>query len=638
MSEHPRLPADPLEDPAWWARLYADLEAEGVPVPEEETPAEAAAALLAAFPEEAPWWVVPDGFTGGTVVDLARSPGVELTAAVEDLLMADDVPADVLLALVEAAHRSANQWAAVRAQLTARLADAWTTRLAVQRPSRDPSERGRRLRQVEREALRRWRRGTPTRRLPLTDPDADGADDGDHGEAVALGRAFTIAEVSLACGVSRSKAAAWLATGSALAAPDRLTATAQAAARGLLDEAKVTEIVRATAPVDDRVAQAVDALIVPRAALPEPGPPADLGPGPLGVEISTVPWLKDELAAAMMSLDPEGARARAETAQATRKVTWRRLDPTMGELRAVLPVLDGARILARLDEEAHSHGAEDPRTFFQRRADALTDLCLHEGCVDRGRDAAAPLSESGPSALVIDEVTGMSVDPDTGEITSHPADAPGSPEAQDRSGPPDGRPSDLGRRRGPRTQIVLTVPWETVAGIGDAPGTLAGYGPLPADRIRAFVHERLQQPEDLVWRCAVVTDDHATLLGLGTKAYTMSYRPPAGVRRFTTALYGHSCAFPGCDAPADRCDFDHVRPWPDGPTCTCNGIPLCRPCHRLKTTRLIDVRTVEGGAGPPGSLDWTTATGRTYRSRPPTQSPPTPEQLAATLTEPAPPY
>ena len=86
------------------------------------------------------------------------------------------------------------------------------------------------------------------------------------------------------------------------------------------------------------------------------------------------------------------------------------------------------------------------------------------------------------------------------------------------------------------------------------------------------------------------------------------------------------------------CDFDHVRPWPDGPTCTCNGIPLCRPCHRLKTTGLIDVRAVQDRGEPPGTLDWTTATGRSYRQRPPAQTPQTPAQLAATLVDDPPPY
>src|SRR5690349_4918946 len=77
-------PADPLEDPGWWARLYADLEADGMP--EEEIPAGRMESYLAAFPEEAPLWTLPKGFTTAAGEDLARSPGAELTVAVEELL------------------------------------------------------------------------------------------------------------------------------------------------------------------------------------------------------------------------------------------------------------------------------------------------------------------------------------------------------------------------------------------------------------------------------------------------------------------------------------------------------------------------------------------------------------------------
>ncbi|MCD4526213.1 HNH endonuclease signature motif containing protein [Nocardioides sp. cx-173] len=49
-------------------------------------------------------------------------------------------------------------------------------------------------------------------------------------------------------------------------------------------------------------------------------------------------------------------------------------------------------------------------------------------------------------------------------------------------------------------------------------------------------------------------------------------------------LVDHTCVFPWCTRPADRCDHDHVIPYDKGgPTCSCNSAPLCRGHHRLKT-------------------------------------------------------
>ena len=43
------------------------------------------------------------------------------------------------------------------------------------------------------------------------------------------------------------------------------------------------------------------------------------------------------------------------------------------------------------------------------------------------------------------------------------------------------------------------------------------------------------------------------------------YRPSTELAEFVRMrdLY---CRFPGCTVPADRCDLDHARPWPFGPT------------------------------------------------------------------------
>lgn len=72
------------------------------------------------------------------------------------------------------------------------------------------------------------------------------------------------------------------------------------------------------------------------------------------------------------------------------------------------------------------------------------------------------------------------------------------------------------------------------------------------------------------------------------------------------------CRAPGCRRRADRCDCDHVDPYPRGRTSVENGCCPCRRHHRLKTHALgwrVDV-------SPGSTLTWTTPTGLTASTKP----------------------
>ena len=58
------------------------------------------------------------------------------------------------------------------------------------------------------------------------------------------------------------------------------------------------------------------------------------------------------------------------------------------------------------------------------------------------------------------------------------------------------------------------------------------------------------------------------------------YQPPEVLRR-AIILRDGTCAGPGCTTPASRCDLDHDRPWPDGPTSGENLKPRCRRDHAI---------------------------------------------------------
>ena len=60
------------------------------------------------------------------------------------------------------------------------------------------------------------------------------------------------------------------------------------------------------------------------------------------------------------------------------------------------------------------------------------------------------------------------------------------------------------------------------------------------------------------------------------------------------------CRGPGCQVPADRCDVDHLVPWPAGRTHVSNLDSLSRGCHNGKTARVWRVHRAPttGSRGP----------------------------------------
>ena len=174
--------------------------------------------------------------------------------------------------------------------------------------------------------------------------------------------------------------------------------------------------------------------------------------------------------------------------------------------------------------------------------------------------------------------------------------------------------------------MIVTVPLSVLTGASQAPAVMAGYGPIPARLAREIA-------ADATWRCAVVDDDptsptHRALLAVGHSTFTPTYLPGPGLRRFLTIRDG-TCRFPGCRAPAHRCDADHRIPHVrGGPTCEDNLQSLCGYHHRLKHEGGITVRpaTLRPVCGEPAAdpavgvaadaLVWTMPSGRTYTTAP----------------------
>jgi len=153
----------------------------------------------------------------------------------------------------------------------------------------------------------------------------------------------------------------------------------------------------------------------------------------------------------------------------------------------------------------------------------------------------------------------------------------------------------------PRAVVDLCVDLGTLVGLNDAPGEIAGFGPVIADIARQVV----ERQQDAEWRFTVT--DGAT--GLVIDNGITSRRPTTEQRRHAQARR-RSCVFPGCRMPALRSDFDHRIPSSEGgPTKTTHLAPLCRHdhcvCHRFGWT-LAYLPTDASSGGP----DWDTPTSR----------------------------
>ena len=150
-----------------------------------------------------------------------------------------------------------------------------------------------------------------------------------------------------------------------------------------------------------------------------------------------------------------------------------------------------------------------------------------------------------------------------------------------------GPPGNGGGTRGPRHR-----PGDT------APGPVSPF-PALSSQARTFIQRLGVQVTPL----AAGTCDHRNQ----EPGYTLSPR----LRHLIAARTVYCCA-PGCRRPAARCDFDHTTAYQaGGRSCECNVRPLCRRHHRCKQAPGWALQQPD-----PGTMIWTTPSGRTYTTGP----------------------
>ncbi|CAN5862562.1 HNH endonuclease signature motif containing protein [soil metagenome] len=138
------------------------------------------------------------------------------------------------------------------------------------------------------------------------------------------------------------------------------------------------------------------------------------------------------------------------------------------------------------------------------------------------------------------------------------------------SGRANGRPTGKGT-------VDIHVDLTSLAELSEAPGDLAGYGPVIADIARQ-VAERQQRAE---WRYTITDPDTGMVVDNGT---TKKRRANSRQTRHVQARH-RTCVSPGCRMPAIGCDLDHSKPYAETHHTTVDELaPLCRfdHCQRHK--------------------------------------------------------
>lgn len=160
--------------------------------------------------------------------------------------------------------------------------------------------------------------------------------------------------------------------------------------------------------------------------------------------------------------------------------------------------------------------------------------------------------------------------------------------------PHDGLPQLQGRR--PAIQVVVSA--DTLLGLDDEPAHLTGYGPITAQTAR-----RLAADGSGTWRRLLTEPDTGALLDIGERRY----RPPQRLRDYVSAR-DDVCAFPTCNQPGYRCEYDHIVPFGSGGGTRRDNLALtCRRHNQAKAGTGWSYRRNRDG-----SFTWLTPAGRRY--------------------------
>ncbi|MEV0670745.1 HNH endonuclease signature motif containing protein [Mycobacterium sp. NPDC050441] len=279
--------------------------------------------------------------------------------------------------------------------------------------------------------------------------------------------------------------------------------------------------------------------------------------------------LRDRVDQWIAKLDPNGVRV-PPTVDDERFVQVEPSSPGMASVWANVHAADGVALSQRLDAVADTVCEHDPRTREQRRADAVGPVARLESqlpCLCGREDCPATQKRAAADAAMVHVLAGQA----------------------------------------------------TVDGTSDDPGYLAGHGILPAESVRDLAATAKIKPVVVPTEPTEPSEpaesgdpgDLAPPAASDSANSEPGYRPSVALSEFIR-WRDLTCRFPGCDAPAERCDIDHTAPWPAGPTHPSNTKLYCRAHHLVKTfcPGWTDRQL------PDGAVEFTTPTGHTHITDP----------------------
>ena len=315
----------------------------------------------------------------------------------------------------------------------------------------------------------------------------------------------------------------------------------------------------------------------------------------LAGEVSSPGRLKNLLTVAAQRFHP---RTVTESHRAARELRCVRVVPGvegMSDLIATLPTV--------LAEAIHDRVTQQARVIVDAREDARREEA-------GGAEPPADVAGAGGGNVDGDPVAG-SVSPlaDSRTIEQVRADVFAD---MLLTGDPTVDPTRLGDGPGTlgkiRARIQVVVPALTMlrpARENISPADLVGRGPIDADTARALA-ESTSVPWD-----RVITDPVT-----GTVLHTDTYQRTTAIDRHLRAR-DRRCRWPGCTAPAIRCEVDHTTDWAHGGTTQVGNLAcLCQRHHTQKQFTRWTVNQIGNGV-----LEWTSPAGRVYTDHPDPYSP-----------------
>ena len=196
--------------------------------------------------------------------------------------------------------------------------------------------------------------------------------------------------------------------------------------------------------------------------------------------------------------------------------------------------------------------------------------------------------------------TGTITSPGTDAVTDTGRPAPNTAAAATEldTGPDPADPDTPGMV--PRAEIMVLINAETLFGANNESAELHGYGPITAEAARTLARNARH------WTGLVQDPRTGEILAVGRRR-----KVPAGLARWLRARDA-TCRFPGCRTSTATTEIDHTTDWAaGGGTDHGNLAHLCRRHHRYKTLGYW-----KATQPTPGVIEWTSPTGRTYRTEP----------------------